>query len=40
MKEYIIPVTEVTVLKVDNFCTSFDPTDNTETWTIEDGENL
>ena len=40
MKEYITPVTDVTVLKVCNFCASFDPTDNTETWTIEDGENL
>lgn len=40
MKEYIIPVTEVTVLKVGNFCASFDSTDNTETWTIEEGEDL
>ena len=39
-KEYIIPITDVTVLKLGNFCASFDPTDNTENWTIEDEENL
>ncbi len=40
MKEYITPITEWTVLKPGNFCASFDPTDNTENWTIEDEENL
>ena len=40
MKEYITPITEWTVLKLGNFCASFDPTANTENWTIEDEENL
>ena len=40
MKEYITPITEWYVLKVGNFCASFDSTDNTETWTIEDPETI